>query len=85
MSCGWGYRCTVCNVDSPTDFNHGDEVLRKIYNSREMIRQLIALDWHIEVHFTWCDGDDTFNFLADHEGSEHSICLVNEYTKTEPL
>lgn len=85
MSCSWGYRCTVCEVDSPTYLNHGDDTLRKVYASREMIRQVEEIDWPIEVSFNWCDGSETFDFLEKHEGDGHNICLVDEYGRTSSI
>lgn len=43
MSMYWGYRCVTCNVDSDTDFNHGERQLSTLARHYSALKPILEL------------------------------------------
>ena len=75
MSTAWGYRCKTCCVDSPTWFNHGQELLcEAVARWPEFIASFYAYQEHFDNEPT------LWQFLEAHDG--HDLMLQNEYGET---
>ena len=88
MSTAWGYRCKTCCVDSPTWFNHGQELLceavarwPEIKAIRSASFQHFMCDLEPYAYQEHFDNEPTlWQFLEAHDG--HDLMLQNEYGET---
>lgn len=83
MSTYWGLRCATCNINTPTEWNHGDDDLSMIVQHWPMLKPVYELCsagklWRLNLTVDgWYDDLSPLYFLSLHEG--HHIMLHNEY------
>ena len=88
MSTYWDLHCRTCNV-TPVEsdgFNHGQHILRSIYQLRDHILAIDEQDksgyLNVEI-MGHANGGEVWLFLREHY--DHEMGLLNEYGGTEPI
>ncbi len=84
MSNYWSMHCKTCNVESDTNINHGDHILRGMAKAYPHLKAAQQADesGYLEFH-VMSYGAELFSFLQEHDG--HEIDLVDECGKFEPI
>jgi len=82
MSREVGAYCETCGEHSGTCYNHGEEIIREMYNAVWWIRQAGERCSWLEIR---CIGDSEgiLGFLLAHEG--HNLHTIDEYGHKEKL
>lgn len=85
MSTDWGYRCVTHDADSEINLNHGEDLLRELWNARTLLRQLHDTGLELEVTHWRLDrlAPGLPGWLVEH--AECDIILLNEYGAEEPI
>ncbi len=84
MSLEWGFACDQCGEHTETIFNHGDDILRELFNNYDAI---VAINAKTNLKVTWMAGqpyfDEFLDFVAKHR--QHGMYLVDEYGQPAPI
>ncbi len=84
MSNYWSLHCKTCNVESDTNINRGDHILRGMVKAYPHLKAAQRADesGYLEFH-VMSYGTGLFSFLQEHDG--HEIDLTDEHGKFEPV
>jgi hypothetical protein len=86
MSTYWSLHCKQCDLVSTDDgINHGQHILRSIYQLRDHIIAISDQDQsgYLSVEVMAHSAEPIWTFLKEHY--DHEIDLQNEYGGTEPI